>query len=438
MSVTDFECAIAKSQIGRYIAGDNLAPEIARQLEGHIDNCPRCRQLLEEKKNSLEAIIMSGENAELNITTEPIAMQAGSTTKPDFMEVLANSARQSLREKLKESAKIQTGSIEVPTVTPAFAYKDAPEIETVHLQIESPEPQTKKRGLSLSSFALFRDVPDGETKPALSAENIRSAKAVFRDNNATMVKPALYLAGLCCVVGAMSYVLRDPTSLFGGKAAGKTALMSSTKTGTQAQKFTKKSTKKIAKVLPHKPTQLTDQGIDAHSFTNEPAPQPKPIVKPKAKAKAKAKPKVAPKRKISKPKSLEEGMEKSAGSKKVHRTPTAQTPRKPKAQRFSTQDSPKVKSRRRLGSTEKPKAQRFSTQDSPKVKSRRRPGLTEKPKAQRFSTQDSPKAKPLHKPKVTQKAKAKAPKSSTIENDVKLYTEPTPKRKLDTSGENKS
>ena len=281
MSVTDFECAIAKSQIGRYIAGDNLAPEVARQLENHIDNCPRCKQLLQEKKNSLEAMIGSTMDSEertiLTVTNQPVPMtkptatDGSSALKPDFMEVLADSARQSLREKLKESARTKTKEVEVPAVAPAFAYKDAIQNETVKLKLEtSAEP--KKKSNFLSAFALYKNVPDEETKPSLSVENIRSAKAVFRDNNQTMKKPMMYLAGLCCVVAAMSFVLRDPTTLFGGKAAVKTATTATL--GQTSTPTTKKPSSRVAKILPHKPTQLNVRGTDSQVFTDAPAPKP--------------------------------------------------------------------------------------------------------------------------------------------------------------------
>ena len=310
MSVTDFECAIAKSQIGRYISGDNLAPEVARQLESHIENCSRCKQLLQEKKNSLEAMIggsnQLAEQTTINITNEPVAMTRPTHTdgsaalKPDFMEVLADSARLSLREKLKDSARIKQDSVEVPTVAPAFAYKDTVQNEIAKVQLNSPKTTSKKS--FLSNFSLYHDVPDEEVKPSLSVENIRSAKAVFRDNNSSMRKPAMYLAGLCCVVAAMSLVLRDPTAIFGGKAenVAKTSPHNRNviplKNSSRNAMLLKKNPAKVSKVLPHKPTQLSDSGTDAQTFTNEPAVthMPKATAKPKMPSKTKLKTMLTP------------------------------------------------------------------------------------------------------------------------------------------------
>jgi hypothetical protein len=279
MSVTDFECAIAKSQIGRYIAGDNLAPEIARQLESHINNCSRCKELLQEKKNSLEAMI-DDDMEMINVASDAIPMTNGSSAlKPDYMEVLADSARKSLREKLKDSTRIKAETIEVPTVASAFAYKDAIETETVQLTIEAPEEPVKRKAGLLTAFALYKNVPDEANRPTLSKDNIRAAKAVIRDTDPSMKKPMMYLAGLCAVVAAMSFVLRDPTTLFGGRVQA----IAKSKPSNKVVAPTKRATGTVAKVLPHKTTKLKDKGIDAQGFTKkEPAKKLKLTPKPKS------------------------------------------------------------------------------------------------------------------------------------------------------------
>lgn len=328
MSVTDFECAIAKSQIGRYISGENLAPEIARQLESHINNCARCKLLLEEKKHSLEAMIVEDRNV-IQVESAPIPMTSGSSAlKPDYMEALAESARHSLREKLGEQTRTKKQTIEVPIVASAFAYKDAEETETIQLQIEAPAKSTKKRGFSLSSLALFKEVPDETTRPAMTMENIRAAKAVI-NTNSSMRKPTLYLAGLCAVVAAMSFVLRDPTTLFGGKVAGKTMVITPGRGDEKANKVVKKPTSKFAKVVPHKPVQLLDKGTDAAMFTNEPAPKAKSLVKPKLKKVTKSA--ISPKAKPAiKPKTTQNAQEFTAASKPKVRRHTPVTKRKAK------------------------------------------------------------------------------------------------------------
>jgi hypothetical protein len=298
MSVTDFECAIAKSQIGRYIAGDNLAPEVARQLESHIDNCVRCKQLLQERKNTLEAMVSDddefGTRTKVSVKSDSIPMNApitngSSALKPDYMEVLADNARKSLREKLKDSPRIEAAA---QVTVPAFAYQEAVPAETA-----LASKATKKKGIGLSAFALFREVPEESYKPSLSPKSIRTAKAAFRSNNSDMKKPMMYLAGLCAVVAAMSFVLRDPTSLFGGRASEKAGMVATKPSGSKLDsKVAKKSTVKTAKVLPHKPTQLTDKGTDAQIFANGAQPKPKPKLKSKPILKATKKPKVVSKK----------------------------------------------------------------------------------------------------------------------------------------------
>lgn len=57
MQLQNFECQIAKAQIGRYLAGDVLADENLRQLEAHIATCPGCKQHLAERKQALQATL---------------------------------------------------------------------------------------------------------------------------------------------------------------------------------------------------------------------------------------------------------------------------------------------------------------------------------------------------------------------------------------------
>ncbi len=350
MSVTDFECAIAKTQIGRYIAGDNLAPEIARQLESHINNCSRCKQLLQEKKNSLEAMI-DEDTETIKVTSEPIPMTNGtSALKPDYMEVLADSARKSLRDKLKDSTRIKSETIEVPKVASAFAYKDAIQNETVQLTIETPEEPVKRKPGILTAFALYKNVPDDESRPALSKENIRAAKAVIRDSDPSMKKPMMYLAGLCAVVAAMSFVLRDPTTLFGGRA------QSFVKTGPSNKIVgpTKKSTGKIAKVLPHKTTRLTDKGVDAQGFTNEPVKKAKVPTKPNVTASPTRAKKAYTVAKTSSAQK-ETSPTKKASQKIVRRSTPNHTVEKTQAQKFM--DTPKKARRSKPISPNKPRKQ---------------------------------------------------------------------------------
>lgn len=315
MSVTDFECAIAKSQIARYIAGENLAPEVSRQLETHIAACPRCKQLLQEKKSSLEAIIEDKTSSEprttIQVSSDPVPMTAGNlalNAEPRFQpEQLTASfeetSRLSLREKLREQAqarKEKDNTIDLPAVAPAFAHKDTIQNSGVKVHLEEAAvPKKKKKGFSLQSLALFEKVPVEETKPAMTVENLKSAKEALKTQNSGLKKPVLYLCGLCAVVAAMSFFLKDPTALFGGKAAQQNLLVKdkNPKAETPARKPTKVS-KAPAKKLPVADTGTNAEKFSAGAVKKTPVVPGKklPAIKPiSAKTAAKPKPKVAAK-----------------------------------------------------------------------------------------------------------------------------------------------
>lgn len=306
MSVTDFECAIAKSQIGRYIAGENLAPEVSRQLETHISACPRCKQLLIEKKSSLEAVLSQAptteESTPLSIPTESVPMTSGSTAlkaeavapKIPTPELIVEdseeeSTRLSLRDKLRMQAKARkeadSNVIELPTVAPAFAHKDAP-TDSVQLRLEKEEEPTKKKGFSLASLALFKRVNVEDEIPAMTLDNIRSAKQALKNSDSGIKKPMMYLGGLCAVVAVMSFVLRDPTALFGGKANEKDLLVKKPVIKKSAVKSAnaKTSAKKTKKVPTTPTTLIHDSGTMAQGFAATPTPKKLEPVKPETEA----------------------------------------------------------------------------------------------------------------------------------------------------------
>ncbi len=57
MQLQNFECQIAKAQIGRYVAGDALSDEALQQLEAHVAGCTGCRQNLAERRAVLQAML---------------------------------------------------------------------------------------------------------------------------------------------------------------------------------------------------------------------------------------------------------------------------------------------------------------------------------------------------------------------------------------------
>jgi len=64
MQLQNFECQIAKAQIGRFLAGDGLSDETVQQLEAHIAKCPDCKQNLAERKVVLQAVLSSGDQSD--------------------------------------------------------------------------------------------------------------------------------------------------------------------------------------------------------------------------------------------------------------------------------------------------------------------------------------------------------------------------------------
>jgi hypothetical protein len=247
MSVTEFECAIAKSQIGRYINGEKLGQAVVDQLESHIAACPRCKLVLEEKRNSLMSTIEADRQERIRTTVESIPMKTspsqmtpGNTApqldspRPEtfgalarkFAEPVEGDPKSELRKQLEALASKRTGHIEIPVVAPAFAHQE--QTETVKLTVVEEEPIGKKN--LLEAFALFKRTNESE------AENAPANPTP----DATMKKPIAYMAGLTTVVIAMSLIAKNPTAMFGPKANDTRVVVAPTKVTPKseaAQKF---------------------------------------------------------------------------------------------------------------------------------------------------------------------------------------------------------
>lgn len=57
MTVQNFECKIAKSQIGRYLSGEAMSAESLRQLEEHIAECASCKLTVVERRAALQGML---------------------------------------------------------------------------------------------------------------------------------------------------------------------------------------------------------------------------------------------------------------------------------------------------------------------------------------------------------------------------------------------
>ena len=57
MPVQEFECQIARGQIGRYLNGEGLSSEALRQLGAHVAECSECKTFLDHRKAALQGML---------------------------------------------------------------------------------------------------------------------------------------------------------------------------------------------------------------------------------------------------------------------------------------------------------------------------------------------------------------------------------------------
>src|SRR5579872_3223837 len=60
MPVQEFECQIARGQIGRYLNGEGLSNEGLRQLGIHVAECNECKTFLDHRKALLQGMLGEG------------------------------------------------------------------------------------------------------------------------------------------------------------------------------------------------------------------------------------------------------------------------------------------------------------------------------------------------------------------------------------------
>lgn len=255
MSVKSFECAIARSQIGRYLAGDALGEESMRQLEAHISTCADCQRLIDSKKAELLGPLAHAPTAEeaiaSSVAASSIAAQIGTSAIERELREVAMDARAVVGVPTaiavgagapvasavgaSNSDPNPISSAGVPPTSHAFPSTTAPSSGS------TPPPTARAKGGFGSAFAklplpkLVRDVPDEDSDA--SAPQAKSAQRAVEPTAETAAVPvaakkplgkaAVYGVALLIVLGAMAYI-GDPTSLLGGKAgaAEPTAKMS--------------------------------------------------------------------------------------------------------------------------------------------------------------------------------------------------------------------
>ncbi len=159
MSVQNIECQIAQGQISRYLSGDSFPTTMVTELEKHIAECPQCQEIVNQKKAMLQAMLrMQGAKPVKAVVEMPIEQELIEEELPKRAP-RSKPARQTLSQKL------------VDRIAEAHASQNAG--TTVQR-----EPSDKKN---------------------------------------TYGKPLMYSLALAAVMVGMSYVMKDPTRLFGDR-----------------------------------------------------------------------------------------------------------------------------------------------------------------------------------------------------------------------------
>lgn len=164
MSVQNIECQIAQGQITRYLAGDSFPTAVVTELEKHIADCPNCQEIVNQKKAMLQAMMRMQNAAPAKAVIEPLE---------DF-------------EEDEEPVRVSdiTKSKKAPRQT--LSQKLVDRIAQAHVENETV---TTKREAA--------------------------------DKKKLFGKPAMYCMALAVVMVSMSYLMRDPTRLFGDRVLPK-------------------------------------------------------------------------------------------------------------------------------------------------------------------------------------------------------------------------
>lgn len=127
MSLKSLECKLAQGQISRYLTGDRLSPEALVDLEAHVSECDDCREIIAERRRTLEKVVASARAVvEVPDSEEEAPEEAASAP--------AKTAKPSVRAKLldqigkggKNNAKplILSSALAVVLVAMSYVAKD--------------------------------------------------------------------------------------------------------------------------------------------------------------------------------------------------------------------------------------------------------------------------------------------------------------------------
>ncbi|MER3496060.1 MAG: hypothetical protein C4320_04185 [Armatimonadota bacterium] len=163
-----FQCAIAKGQIIRYLGGAPMDEEALSQLSSHVGSCASCTQLVDERRRAAQSA--------------PISLRA---SRADRLEAA--------------SGGVAVISPRPSPMTSDSTFNNAPAAEPA--PVAEAIATSKKFRIALPK--LYRVIPDAATTtPA----------------RPPLTKSLLYGGALAATIGVMAF-LGNPATLLGGKAA---------------------------------------------------------------------------------------------------------------------------------------------------------------------------------------------------------------------------
>lgn len=177
MRTQNIECQLAQSQLNRYLAGEPFSETAVRQLEEHVNECPACTLLIAQRKQALlaESKSQPATHAAAHVPGDDGEDSHEESGMPRF---LVNAIRSKKAPKAPDS--------------------DQPTSET------KPAKPTAKR--------------TAPAKPTTNAAVIHDEREPAATKGAYL-KPLIYSIALGAVLIGMSSIMKDPTRLFGQRAA---------------------------------------------------------------------------------------------------------------------------------------------------------------------------------------------------------------------------
>ena len=103
MPVTEFECQIARGQIGRYLGGGPISAEAMKGLEEHLAECPGCKAVVAERRAALLGQL-GGEMPTHAVASVPVAKE-----NPVVAALRKRGEERKESEEKKEAAKPAAG-----------------------------------------------------------------------------------------------------------------------------------------------------------------------------------------------------------------------------------------------------------------------------------------------------------------------------------------